>query len=94
MKSRPDYHKTARAIVGMNKEAGQNPQIISRRNKCRDDLDSEKLEWLIWLSHNWKSYFVVNRHSDLNSTQRHHRESDKERPSKNREALTQTSDSW
>ena len=26
VKSRPDYHETARAIVSMNKEAGQNPQ--------------------------------------------------------------------
>ena len=58
-------------------EAGQNPQITSRRNKCRDDLDSEKLEWLIWLSHNWKWYFEVNRHSGFNSTRRHHRESEK-----------------
>ena len=54
MKSRPDNHETARAIVRMNKEARQYPQTTSRRNKCRDDLVSEKLEWLIWLSHNWK----------------------------------------
>ena len=80
MKSRPDCHETTRAIVSMNKEACQNPEIISRRNKCRDDLDSEKLEWLIWLSHNWKWYFAVNRHSDLNSTQRHHREPEKSNP--------------
>ena len=44
MKSRPDYHETSRAIVSMNKEAGQNPQTISRRNRCRDDLDPQKLE--------------------------------------------------
>ena len=65
MKSRPDYHETTRAIISMNKEAGQNPQIAPRRNKCRDDLDPEKLTWLIWLSHNWKWYFAVNRHSDF-----------------------------
>ena len=94
MKSLPDDHETTRANVTMNKEAGQNPQITSRRNKCHDDLDSGKLEWPIWLSHNWKRYFVVNRHSDLNSTQRHHREAEKEQASGNREALTQTSDSW
>ena len=64
MKSRPHYHETTRAIVSMNKEAGQNPQIFSRGNKCRDDLDPEKLEWLIRLSHNWKWYFAVNRDSD------------------------------
>ena len=39
-------------------------------------------------------YSAVNRHSDLNSTQRHHRESEKEQASRNREALTQTSDHW
>ena len=77
VKSCPDYQKNTRAIVSMNKEAGQNPQIISRRIRYRDDLDPEKLEWLIWLSHNWKWHFAVNRHSDLNSTQRHHRESEK-----------------
>ena len=84
-KSRPDNHETTRAIVSMNKEAGQNPQIISRRNICRDDLDPEKLEWLIWLSHNWKRYFAVNRRSDLHSTQRHHREPEEEHASGNRE---------
>ena len=31
LKSRPDYHETTRATVSMKKEAGQNPQIISRR---------------------------------------------------------------
>ena len=93
MRSRPDYHETTRAIVSMSKEASQNPQIISRRNKCCDDLDSEKLEWLIWLSHNWKWYFAVNRHSDLNSTQRHYRESEEEQASGNREAFTHD-DRW
>ena len=39
MKSRPDCHETTRAFVSMNKEASQNPRIISRRNKCRDDLE-------------------------------------------------------
>ena len=33
MKSLPDNHETTRATVSMNKEAGQNPQSISRRNK-------------------------------------------------------------
>ena len=78
MKSRPDYHETTRAIVNMN----------------RDDLDQEKHEWLRWLSHNWKWYFAVNRHSDLNSTQGHHRETEKEQASGNREALTLSSDNW
>ena len=68
----------------MNKAAGQNPQIISKRNKCRDDLDPEKLEWVIWLSHIWKWYFTVNRHSDLNSTQRHQKKSKSRETEKNR----------
>ena len=75
MKSRPDYHETTRAIVSMNKEAVQNPQIVSKRNKSSNDLDPEKLKWLIWLSQNWKWYFAVNKHSDLNSTQMRHQES-------------------
>ena len=54
MKSRPDFHETTRAIVSMNREAGQNTQIALKRNKCRDDLDPEKLKWLTWLSHNWE----------------------------------------
>ena len=71
MKRRPDYHKTTRAIVSMNKEEGQ-IQESKRRHNYREDLDPEKLDWLIWLSHNWKWYFAVNRISDLNSTQWHH----------------------
>ena len=43
MKSRPDNDETTRVTVSMNKEAGQNPQIISRMNKCRDELDPEKV---------------------------------------------------
>ena len=78
----------------MNKEAGQNPQIISRRIRYRDDLDPEKLEWLIWLSHNWKWHFEVNRHSDLNSTQASSRIRKKVQASGNREELTPTSDNW
>ena len=75
MKSRPDYHETTRALVSMNREAGQNPQVGSRRKKCRDDLDAEKLKWLMWLSQNWKRYFAVNRHSEnMDSTQSHHQE--------------------
>ena len=70
MKSRPDYQETTRAVVSMNREAGQNPQTVSKRNKCRDDLDPEKLKWLAWIHHNWKLYFAVNRHSEnLDSTQ-------------------------
>ena len=70
MKSRPDYQETTRAIASMNREAGQKPQIVSKRNKCRDDLDPEKLKWLTWLHHTWKLYFAVNRHSEnLDSTQ-------------------------
>ena len=35
--------KKSRAIICMNKEAGQNPQIVSRRNKCRDDLREARM---------------------------------------------------
>ena len=52
IESRPDYHQTTRAIVSMNKEAGQ-IQESKRRHNYREDLDPEKLHWLIWLSHNW-----------------------------------------
>ena len=64
MQSRPDFHETTRAIVSMNREAGQNPQMALKRNKSRDDLDPEKLKWLSWLSLNWEWYFAVNRHSE------------------------------
>ena len=50
-KSRLEYHQTARAIVGMNKEAGQTQESKRRRN-YREDLDPEKLDWLMWLPHN------------------------------------------
>ena len=93
MKSRPDYHQTTRAIVSMNKEAGQNTKSM-RRNNYREDLGPEKLDWLMWLSHNEKWYFAVNRILDFNSTQRHHPESEEEHASGNREALTHTSDKW
>ena len=93
MKRRPDYHETTRAIVRMNKEAGQNTKSM-RRNNYREDLDPEKFAWLVWHSHNWKWYFAVNRISELNSTQRHHEESEEEHASENREALTHTSDNW
>ena len=58
MKNRPDYHQTARAIVSMNKEAGQIQESKGRHN-YREDPDPEKLDWLTWLSHNWKWYFRV-----------------------------------
>ena len=48
-KSRTDYHETSRAIVSMNREAGQNPEIVSKGNKCRDDLYPEKIERFVWL---------------------------------------------
>ena len=54
MKNRPDHHEATRAIISMNKEAGQKPQIVSKSNECRDDLDPENREWLVWLSYNWK----------------------------------------
>ena len=63
MKSRPDYHETTRAFVNMNKEAGQNTKSVGRNN-YREDLDTEKFDWVIWLSQNWKRYFAVNRLSD------------------------------
>ena len=93
MKSCPDWHETKRAIVSRNKETGQNTGSM-RRNNYREDLDPEKLDWLIWLSHNWTWYFAVNRISDLNYTQSHHQESEEEHASGNREALTRTSDNW
>ena len=46
MKSRPDYHKTTRAIVSMNKEAGQTHES-KRRNNYREYLDPEKLDLLM-----------------------------------------------
>ena len=61
MKSRPDYHETTRVIGSMNKEASQNTKSM-RRNNYREDLDPEKLDWLVWLSHNWKWHFAVHRH--------------------------------
>ena len=66
MKSRPDFRKTTRDIVSMNNEAGQTTRSMRRNNYC-EDLEPEKLDWLIWLSHNWKWHFAVNRISDLNS---------------------------
>ena len=92
IKSRPDYHQTTRAIVSMNKEAGQ-IQESKRRHNYRENLDPEKLNWLIWLSHNWKWYFVVSRISGLNPTQRHHPKSPEAHASGNREAFTDN-DRW
>ena len=43
IKSRPDYHQTTRALVSMNKEAGQT-QNQKRRRNYREDLDPEKLD--------------------------------------------------
>ena len=37
------------------------------------------------LSHNWKYHFAMNQNSELNTTQRHHRESDDKYASGNRE---------
>ena len=75
MKSRPDYDGTTRAIVCMNRKAGQNPQIVSKRSKCRGDVDPERLKWLTWLRHNWKWYFAVHRPSEnLDPTQLFHQE--------------------
>ena len=74
IKSRPDYHQTTRAIVSMNKEAGQIEES-KRRHNYREDLDPEKLDWLTWLSHNWKWYFAGSRISGFNSTQWHHQKS-------------------
>ena len=47
---------TIRSVVSFslrseNKEAGQT-QESKRRHHHREDLDSEKLDWLVWLSHN------------------------------------------
>ena len=68
-------HRNAHSVVSgmacMNKEAGQNPQIA-----CRDDLNPEKLDWLIWLSYNWKWYFAMNQtqtqtpHKDITKNQK------------------------
>ena len=62
----------------MNNEAGHN---------YREDLDPEKIDWLIWLSHNWKWYFAVNRISGFNSTQWLHQKSTEAHASGNREAF-------
>ena len=87
IKSRPDYHQTTLAIVSMNKEAGQ-IQESKRRHNYREDLDPEKLDWLKWLSHNWKWHFAENRISGLNSTQWRHQKSVEAHASGNREAFT------
>ena len=41
-KARPDYHIATRAIISMNKEAGQKPQTTSKSGKARNDLDPQK----------------------------------------------------
>ena len=74
IKSRPDHLQTSRAIASMNKEAGQIRES-KRRHNYREDLDPEKLDWHIWLSHNWKWYIAVNRTSGVNSTQWLHQQS-------------------
>ena len=61
MKSRPDYHETTRASVSMNNEAGQKPQIVSKRNRCRDDLDPES-------SNGWYGYHTIANGTFLQST--------------------------
>ena len=94
MKSRPDYHETTPATVSMNTKAGKNPQIVSRRNECRDDLDPSKLEWLVRLSYDWKWHFAVHEHSDVNPRQMRHQESEDEPASGNREEWTPISDNW
>ena len=64
MKDRPDYYKVTRAVISMNKEAGQNPRPMPHSNKCLDDLDLEKRQCLTWLSHNGNTYFEKKRHTD------------------------------
>ena len=71
IKRRPDYHQTTRAIVSMNKETSQT-QESKRPHNYREDLDPEKLDWLVWLPYNWKWYFAVNQISALDSTHWHH----------------------
>ena len=63
----------------MNEEAGQKPQNVSKRNKRRDDLDPEKLKWLVWL-YKWEGYFAIHTrtHSDVNPTQMRHQQSEAE----------------
>ena len=57
------------------KRSGSEPTNCTKRIKCRDDLDPEKLKWLTWLSHEWQWYFAVNHHSEnLDSTQLPHQE--------------------
>ena len=90
-KRRPDYHQTPRPIVSMNKEAGQT-QESKRRHNYREDLDPEKLDWLVWISHNCKWYFAVKQISALDSTQWHHQKTKEEHASGNREAFTH--DDW
>ena len=69
-------------------------KIVSRRIKCRDDLDPEKLEWLVWLSYNWTWYFAVHKHLEVNPLQMRHQESEDEPASRNREGWTPISDKW
>ena len=92
IQSRPDYQQTTRTIVSMNKEAGQ-IQESKRRHIYREDLDPGKLDWLIWLSHNWKWYFAENRISGINSTQSLRQEPAEVLASGNREAFT-NDDRW
>ena len=60
----PDYYKAMRAIISMNKEEGQNPRLMSHSNRCRDDLDHQKRQWLTWPSHNWNTHVEDKRHTD------------------------------
>ena len=47
---RPDYHQTTRTTVSMNTKTEQTQE--SKKRHYREDLEPEKLDWLVWLSHN------------------------------------------
>ena len=92
IESRPDYNQTTRAIVSMNKEARQ-IQESKRRQKYREVLDRERLDWLACPSQIWKWNFAMNQISAWSSTQWHHQTSKEEHASGNREAFT-LDDRW
>ena len=85
--SRPSRNCPGCCQHEQRKEQIRIQRLFQEEKQCRDDLDSEKLDWQTCLSHSC-------RHVDLYSIQEHHRWPRKEQAVANREALTQTSGSW
>ena len=76
-KTSPEQIGTIRSVVSFSVRSETNGERPNRKaprgpSNNTEDLDSEKLDWLLWLSHNWKWYFAVNQISELKSTQWHH----------------------